>query len=128
MNIFSLIALSAGVFSSFILMLVYILILAEKKLVAQGKVKILINDDESKSPEVNAGGNLLSILSENKIFLPSACGGGGTCGMCKCQILEGGGDVLPTEKTLLTRSQIKEDWRVACQVKVKEDMKISGSG
>jgi len=124
LNIFALIALSAGVFSSFILLLVYILILAEKKLVAQGKVKILINDDESKSPEVNAGTNLLSILSENKIFLPSACGGGGTCGMCKCQVFEGGGDVLPTEKTLLTRSQIKEDWRIACQVKVKEDMKI----
>ncbi len=124
MNIFSLIALSAGVFSSFILLLVYILILAEKKLVAQGKVKILINDDESKSPEVNAGGNLLSILAENKIFLPSACGGGGTCGMCKCQVMEGAGDVLPTEKTLLTRKQIKDNWRIACQIKVKEDMKI----
>ena len=124
MNIFSLIALSAGVFSSFILLLVYILILAEKKLVAQGKVKILINDDESKSPEVNAVGNLHSILAENKIFLPSACGGGGTCGMCKCQVMEGAGDVLPTEKTLLTRKQIKDNWRIACQIKVKEDMKI----
>ena len=77
MNIFALLALSAGVFSSFILILVYILTLAEKKLVAQGKVKILINDDESKSPEVDAGGNLLSVLSNNKIFLPSACGGAG---------------------------------------------------
>jgi len=124
LNIFAVLALSAGVFSSFILILVYILILAEKKLVAQGKIKILINDDESKSPEVNAGGNLLSVLSDNKIFLPSACGGGGTCGMCKCQIFEGGGDVLPTEKSLLTRKQIKEDWRIACQVKVKQDMKI----
>jgi Na+-transporting NADH:ubiquinone oxidoreductase subunit F len=124
LNIFAVVALSAGVFSSFILLLVYILTLAEKKLVAQGKVKILINDDESKSPEVDAGGNLLTVLSNNKIFLPSACGGGGTCGMCKCQILEGGGDVLPTEKSLLTRKQIKEDWRIACQVKVKEDMKI----
>ncbi len=124
MNIYALIALSAGVFSSFILILVYILILAEKKLVAQGKVKILINDDESKSPEVDAGGNLLTVLSNNKIFLPSACGGGGTCGMCKCQILEGGGDVLPTEKSLLTRGQIKENWRIACQVKVKQDMNI----
>ena len=124
MNIFAVLALSAGVFSSFILILVYILILAEKKLVAQGKIKILINEDESKSPEVNAGGNLLSVLSENKIFLPSACGGGGTCGMCKCQILEGGGDVLPTEKSLLTRKDIKDNWRIACQVKVKQDMKI----
>jgi Na+-transporting NADH:ubiquinone oxidoreductase subunit F len=106
------------------LILVYVLILAEKKLVAQGEVKILINDDESKSPEVNAGGNLLSVLSDNKIFLPSACGGGGTCGMCKCQIIEGGGDVLPTERSLLTRKDIKNDWRIACQVKVKQDMKI----
>jgi Na+-transporting NADH:ubiquinone oxidoreductase subunit F len=124
LNIYALIALSAGVFSSFILILVYVLILAEKKLIAQGKVKILINDDESKSPEVDAGGNLLTVLANNKIFLPSACGGGGTCGMCKCQILDGGGDVLPTEKSLLTRRQIKEDWRIACQVKVKQDMNI----
>jgi Na+-transporting NADH:ubiquinone oxidoreductase subunit F len=124
LNIFAVIALSAGVFSSFILILVYILILAEKKLVAQGKIKILINEDESKSLEINAGGNLLSVLAENKIFLPSACGGGGTCGMCKCQIIDGGGDVLPTEKSLLTRKQIKDDWRIACQVKVKQDMNI----
>ena len=124
MNIFAVIALSAGVFSSFILILVYILILAEKKLVAQGKIKILINEDENKSLEINAGGNLLSVLAENKIFLPSACGGGGTCGMCKCQIIDGGGDVLPTEKSLLTRKQIKDDWRIACQVKVKQDMNI----
>lgn len=124
MNIFAVIALSAGVFSSFILILVYILILAEKKLVAQGKIKILINEDESKSLEINAGGNLLSVLADNKIFLPSACGGGGTCGMCKCQIIDGGGDVLPTEKSLLTRKQIKDDWRIACQVKVKQDMNI----
>lgn len=124
MNIFAVIALSAGVFSSFILILVYILILAEKKLVAQGKIKILINEDESKSLEINAGGNLLSVLADNKIFLPSACGGGGTCGMCKCQIIDGGGDVLPTEKSLLTRKQIKDNWRIACQVKVKQDMNI----
>jgi Na+-transporting NADH:ubiquinone oxidoreductase subunit F len=124
LNIFAVIALSAGVFSSFILILVYILILAEKKLVAQGKIKILINEDESKSLEINAGGNLLSVLADNKIFLPSACGGGGTCGMCKCQIIDGGGDVLPTEKSLLTRKQIKDNWRIACQVKVKQDMNI----
>jgi len=124
LNIYALLALSAGVFSSFILILVYILTLAEKKLVAQGKVKLLINDDENKSPEVDAGGNLLTVLSNNKIFLPSACGGGGTCGLCRCQVHEGGGDVLPTEKTHLTRREIKENWRIACQVKVKQDMKI----
>ncbi len=124
MGILSIIGLSAFVFSSFILLLVIVLMIAEKKLVAQGKVKILINDDEDKSPEVNAGGNMLAMLSEQKIFLPSACGGGGTCGMCKCQIMEGGGDVLPTEKTLLTRKEINDDWRIACQVKIKQDMKI----
>jgi Na+-transporting NADH:ubiquinone oxidoreductase subunit F len=124
LNIFAFLALSAGVFSSFILALVIVLMYAEKKLVHQGKIKILINDDEEKSPEVDAGSSLLTVLANNKIFLPSACGGGGTCGMCKCQILEGGGDVLPTEKTLLTRSEIKEDWRIACQVKVKQNMKI----
>lgn len=124
MNLFGLIAISAGVFSSFILLLVVVLMVAEKKLVKQGKVRLLINDDEEKSPEVDPGGNLLNVLANQKIFLPSACGGGGTCGMCKCQILEGGGDVLPTEKSHLTRREMKENWRVACQVKVKEDMKI----
>jgi Na+-transporting NADH:ubiquinone oxidoreductase subunit F len=124
LNIFGLLAVSAVAFSSFILALVVVLMYAEKKLVHQGKVKININDDEEKSVEVDAGGNLLTVLSNNKIFLPSACGGGGTCGMCKCQIVDGGGDVLPTEKTLLTRSDIKENWRIACQVKVKEDLNI----
>jgi len=124
LNIIGLVAISAGVFSSFILLLVVILMVAEKKLVKQGKVRLLINDDEEKSPEVDPGGNLLNVLANQKIFLPSACGGGGTCGMCKCQILDGGGDVLPTEKSHLTRREIKENWRVACQVKVKEDMTI----
>ena len=97
---------------------------AESKLVNKGKVKLLINDDEEKSPEVEAGTNLLFTLSENGIYLPSACGGQGTCGMCTCQITEGGGDVLPTEESQLTRGQIKNNVRLACQVKVKQDMKI----
>jgi Na+-transporting NADH:ubiquinone oxidoreductase subunit F len=124
LSIFSLLAISAVVFSSFILLLVIVLMIAEKKLVPQGKIKLLINNDEEKSPEIGAGGNLLTELSNQKIFLPSACGGGGTCGMCKCQILDGGGDVLPTEKTHLTRKEIADHWRIACQVKVKQDMKI----
>jgi Na+-transporting NADH:ubiquinone oxidoreductase subunit F len=124
LGIYSLIALSAVVFSSFILALVGVLMVAEKKLVPQGKIKLSINDDEEKSPEVSAGGTLLNELSNQKIFLPSACGGGGTCGLCKCQILEGGGDVLPTEKTHLTRKEMADHWRVACQVKIKQDMKI----
>jgi len=124
LSIFSLLVISAVVFSSFILLLVIILMIAEKKLVPQGKIKLMINNDEEKSPEIGAGGNLLTELSNQKIFLPSACGGGGTCGMCKCQVLEGGGDVLPTEKTHLTRKEIANNWRVACQVKIKQDMKI----
>jgi len=107
-----------------IVLLVLVLMFAESKLVHRGKVKILINDDEEKSPEVDAGGTLLSVLSSQGVFLPSACGGGGTCAMCKCQVLEGGGDILPTELTHITRSEAKEHWRLACQVKVKQNMKI----
>ena len=107
-----------------ILLLIGILMFAESKLVQKGKVKILINDDPDQSPEVSAGGTLLSVLSSQKVFLPSACGGGGTCAMCKCQVFEGGGDILPTELTHISRSEAKEHWRLACQVKVKQDMKI----
>ena len=99
-----------------------ILLFAQSRLVQRGKVKILINDDEEKSPEVDAGGTLLSVLSNHGVFLPSACGGGGTCAMCKCQVLEGGGDILPTELAHVTRSEAKEHWRLACQVKVKQDI------
>jgi Na+-transporting NADH:ubiquinone oxidoreductase subunit F len=107
-----------------ILALVGVLMFAERRLVQRGKVKILINDDASKSPEVDAGGTLLSVLSSQGVFLPSACGGGGTCAMCKCQVFEGGGDILPTELTHITRGEAKEHWRLACQVKVKQDMRI----
>ncbi len=124
MSTISIIALSSGVFTATILFLVFILSYAESKLVNKGKVKILINDDEEKSPETEAGSNLLNTLAANNIFLPSACGGQGTCGMCTCQVLEGGGDPLPTEETQLTRKEIKEHWRLACQIKVKNDMKI----
>ncbi|MEM7201474.1 MAG: NADH:ubiquinone reductase (Na(+)-transporting) subunit F [Planctomycetota bacterium] len=107
-----------------ILLLIGVLMFAESRLVQKGNVKILINDDPSASPEVQAGGTLLSVLSASKVFLPSACGGGGTCAMCKCQVLEGGGDILPTELTHITRSEAKDQWRLACQVKVRQDMKI----
>lgn len=109
---------------SVILALVFILMFCERKLVQQGNVKILINGDAEKSPMLRAGGTLLSALSSQGIFLPSACGGGGTCAMCKCQVLEGGGDILPTELTHITRAEAKEHWRLACQVKVKQDMEI----
>ena len=75
--------------------------------------------------EVESGSTLLSTLGNNKIFLPSACGGGGTCAMCKCQVMEGGGEILPTEKPYFTRKEIQDNWRLGCQVKVKNDMKIA---
>ncbi|MGD9489360.1 MAG: NADH:ubiquinone reductase (Na(+)-transporting) subunit F [Calditrichaceae bacterium] len=124
MNTLGILALSAGVFTSTILILVAALTYAESKLVQKGKVKININGDEEKSPEVESGSNLLATLSNNEIFLPSACGGQGTCGMCTCKILEGGGDPLPTEESQLSRAELKENIRLACQVKVKTDMKI----
>ena len=113
---------SAVVFTLVIILLVVVLQVAAKKLVQQGDIKIEINGEKTIS--IPAGGTLLSALSNEKLFLPSACGGGGTCAMCKCQIFEGGGDILPTETGHINRRQQKENWRLACQVKVKNDMKI----
>jgi Na+-transporting NADH:ubiquinone oxidoreductase subunit F len=104
------------------LLLVALLLFAKAKLVASGKVKITINDD--KVIEVDAGGTLLNTLGNAKIFLPSACGGGGTCLQCECQVIEGGGEILPTEIPNFTRKEIAEHYRLGCQVKVKNDMKI----
>lgn len=105
-----------------ILVLVGMLLFAQAKLVQSGDVKVIINGE--KELTVSAGSTLLTTLSTEAIFLPSACGGGGTCAMCKCVIEEGGGDVLPTEEGHLSRSEKKENVRLTCQVKVKEDMKI----
>jgi Na+-transporting NADH:ubiquinone oxidoreductase subunit F len=110
------------VFLVITLLLVGLLLYAKAKLSPSGAVKIEINGE--KTIEVGAGSTLLSTLGNAKIFLPSACGGGGTCAMCKCQVLEGGGDILPTEVPYFTRKQIADKWRLGCQVKVKQDMKI----
>ncbi|MCC6672573.1 MAG: NADH:ubiquinone reductase (Na(+)-transporting) subunit F [Planctomycetes bacterium] len=107
-----------------IVVLVLLLMFCETKLVRKGKVKLLINGDEQKSPMVDVGSNLLKALANEKVFLASACGGKGSCAMCKCQVLEGGGDPLPSEMTHLTRTEAKEHWRLACQVKVRQPMKI----
>jgi Na+-transporting NADH:ubiquinone oxidoreductase subunit F len=115
---------AVGAFTFVVLTIVGILLIAEKKLVAQGEVQIEINGDSEGSLAVSPGTNLLTAMSSAKIFLPSACGGGGTCAMCKCQIFEGGGDLLPTEKGHINRKEAKDNWRLACQVKVKENMKI----
>lgn len=118
------ILMSVVVFSAVILLLSLMLIAARKRLVAQGDVKIIINGDEENPLLVSPGSSLLSALSEKNIFLPSACGGGGTCAMCECHVDAGGGDVLPTELNHLTRREVAEHKRLACQVKVRQDMHI----
>ena len=112
---------SVVVFTLVILALVTILLQAKARLSPSGPVKLDINGD---TVEIESGSTLLSTLSEQKIFLPSACGGGGTCGMCECQIPEGGGEILQTEKGFFNRKQIADNWRLGCQVKVKNDMKV----
>lgn len=113
---------SVIVFLIVILLLVTILLVAKAKLMPSGKVKLTINGEEPK--EVSPGNTLLSTLGNEKILLPSACGGGGTCGMCRLQVEEGGGEILPTEKGFFTRKEQAKNWRLACQVKIKEDMGI----
>jgi Na+-transporting NADH:ubiquinone oxidoreductase subunit F len=98
------------------------LLYARTKLTPQGIVKLTINDE--KEIEVDPGNTLLTTLMNNEIFLPSACGGGGTCGMCTCQVTEGGGSILPTETGFFTRKEAQNNWRLGCQVKLKNDMKI----
>ncbi|MBL7905318.1 MAG: NADH:ubiquinone reductase (Na(+)-transporting) subunit F [Bacteroidales bacterium] len=102
--------------------LIIMLLVAKAKLAPSGPVTININGE--KDITVNGGSSLLSTLSNEKLFLPSACGGGGTCGMCKCQVIEGGGSILPTETGFFTRKQQLDNWRLGCQVKVRENMKI----
>jgi len=104
-------------------LLVALLLFIKIKLTPKGKVKISINDGK-KEVEVTPGSSLLNSLAEQKVFLPSACGGKGNCGQCKCQVIEGGGAILPTEVGFFNRKQIQDHWRLGCQVKVKEDLKI----
>ena len=110
-------------FVALTLLLVALLLFIKAKITPSGSVKININNG-SKEVEVAPGGNLLTTLAEHKIFLPSACGGKGNCGQCKCRVTEGGGTILPTEVGFFTRKQIADNWRLGCQVKIKEDMSI----
>ena len=112
------------VFSLVILALSFMLIFARKQLVPQGDVKIVVNGDAENPILVQPGASLLNALSDQNIFLPSACGGGGTCAMCECHIDSGGGDVLLTELNHLTRREVAENKRLACQVKVRQDMEV----
>ena len=112
-----------AVFLTVILLLVVLLLVLRAKLVPQGNVTITVNDD--KKLTVPTGNSLISTLAEQHIHLPSACGGKGSCGQCRCQVLKGGGSILPTETGFFTRKEIQQGWRLGCQVKVKEDMSIA---
>ncbi len=116
------VALGVFMFTFVILALVALLTVAKNKLVASGEVNLVINDE--KTIKVPTGGTLLGTLANNKIFIPSACGGKGSCGVCKVDVLEGGGAMLPTEETFVTRGEAREGCRLSCQVKIKQDMKI----
>ena len=111
-----------GFFLAITLLLVAVLLIAKRFLVHSGKVKITLND--SKEIFADSGKSLLSTFADQNIFLPSACGGKGSCAQCRCQVFEGGGDILPTETVHFSRKEIKDHWRLGCQVKVKEDMKV----
>ena len=120
----NLILVSVGMFTFVVLFLVAIILIAKSKLVPKGNVEISINDDPDKSISVPIGGKLLNTLSESKIFVSSACGGGGTCGQCTVKVFEGGGDLLPTESSIVSRKEAREGVRLSCQVPVKQNMKI----
>ena len=119
---FTVVFTSIAVFLTIIFLLVGMLLGVKSRLLPSGPVKLLINGETDV--EVSSGGTLLSTLGDNKIFLPSACGGGGTCIQCKCIIKEGGGEILPTEVPHFSRKEIADGWRLGCQVKVKDDMVI----
>ncbi len=111
-------------FTLIVVTLVAILLLAKQQLVSSGEVSIVINDDEDKTLRTKAGSTLLNTLADNKLFIPSACGGKGSCGVCTVVVRDGGGTLLPTEEGHITRGEAREGYRLSCQVKVKQDMRI----
>ena len=118
----TIILVSVGVFLLLTLLLVVILLVAKSKLVPSGNVKLTVNGE--KELEVPIGGTLLNTLQGQNIYLSSACGGSGSCGQCRCRVVEGGGEILPTETGFFSRKEQKEHWRLSCQTKVKEDMQV----
>ena len=118
----TIILVSVVIFLLVTLLLVIVLLVAKSKLVPSGNVKLTINGE--KEAEVPIGGTLLSTLQGENIYLSSACGGSGSCGQCRCRVVEGGGEILPTETGFFSRKEQKEHWRLACQTKVKEDMQV----
>ena len=111
-------------FTAIVLALVLLILSARSQLVSTGSVHIQINNDTDKAVDTAAGGKLLNALADQKIFVSSACGGGGTCGQCKVRIIDGGGEILPTEESHFNKREIKDGWRLSCQVAVKQDMDI----
>ncbi len=124
MEILSVVLASVATAGALVLILVGVLVYAKEKLIPSGDISLIINGDAENPVVVQPGSTLLGALNEQSVYLPSACGGGGTCAMCLCQVLEGGGEVLPTEAVHLSRKEQKENWRLGCQVKVKQDMTI----
>ena len=118
------ILLGVVLFTAIVFLLVAVILAARAKLVNSGDVTIDINDAADRKLTVAAGGKLLQTLSANGVFLSSACGGGGTCAQCKCMVTSGGGSALPTEVPHFTKGELREGWRLSCQVAVKENMTI----
>ena len=118
------VTLGVAMFTFTIVSLVGLLMVARRQLVATGNVAITVNDDADRALRCPSGGNLLGTLAANRLFVPSACGGKGSCGVCKVKVLDGGGAVLPTELSHLDRGEVRDGVRLSCQVKVKQDMRI----
>ena len=112
-------------FTLIVNMMIFVILFARTKLVSTGDVTVEINGDPEKTIKVPAGGKLLQTLAEQDLFLSSACGGGGTCAQCKCQVFDGGGSILATEEAHFNNREKKDFWRLSCQVPVKSDMKIT---
>ncbi|MCK9173452.1 MAG: 2Fe-2S iron-sulfur cluster-binding protein, partial [Desulfuromonas thiophila] len=120
----NLVIAGSTMFTGIILALVVIILVARRSLVPTGDIKFEINDNPDLTLTTKPGGKLLGALADKGIFIPSACGGGGTCGQCHIKVYEGGGDILPTETGHINKRQAREGLRLACQVNVKQDMKL----
>ena len=116
------VALGIGLFTAIVLLLVAVILLARSRLVSSGKVTVIVNDDKRLSMPV--GVKLLQGLADTGLFVASACGGGGTCGQCRVQVLSGGGAILPTETSVISKREAADHERLSCQVAVKQDMRI----
>jgi Na+-transporting NADH:ubiquinone oxidoreductase subunit F len=114
--------LGVGLFTAVVLILVFVILLARSKLVATGNVKVIVNDELELA--IPVGGKLMQSLADNELFVPSACGGGGTCAQCRVRVISGGGAILPTETSVINKRDAADHYRLACQVAVKQDMKV----